>query len=174
MDEPLGSWLLLGIVLLCGSLFFINYKPGKYKITLRWAIFVMISFFGNGLSTILLKLHQLEFNGGYKNELMILADSMIFLAMLFIVLTRERDSLIPCLKKGYIFGLISGATNGVENLAVLFLTARMAVSVMFPTLSAGGILITAAVSLFFYKESLSRNQKIGIVLGAAAILFLIM
>ena len=48
----------------------------------------------------------------------------------------------------------------------------MAASLMFPLISAGGIILTYIVSRFAYKEKLSLNQNIGVVLGVAAVIFL--
>ena len=48
----------------------------------------------------------------------------------------------------------------------------MPVSLMFPLVSAGGLIITYAVSKFLYKETLSKTQFIGFVFGLAAVIFL--
>ena len=172
LDEPVSPWLFAGIALLLISLLLINFKPGQIKITLRWGIFALISFVGNGFCTIVQKLQQNQFDGGYKSEFMILALIMVCISMVILALIQEKDTLSVCLKKGSVFGLVCGASNGLVNLLVMILTARMAVSVMFPMISAGGILATAAVSLLFYKESLSKNQIIGVVLGIGAIVLL--
>ena len=58
LDEPVSPWLFIGIILLCVSLLLINFKPGKVKITLRWTIYVLISFVGNGFCSIMQKLQQ--------------------------------------------------------------------------------------------------------------------
>lgn len=172
LNEPVSPWLFGGILLLCISLLLINFKPGKVKITLRWGIYVLIAFVGNGFCSIFQKLQQTRFDGGYKNEFMLLALIMVCTAMILLALTQERKAISPCIKKGAGFGLICGAANGLVNLFVMILTNRMPASVMFPMISAGGILGTAAVSLLFYKESLSRNQVIGVILGIGAIVLL--
>ena len=48
----------------------------------------------------------------------------------------------------------------------------MNVSVMFPLISAGGIIVTYIVSQWVYKEELSLKQKIGTVLGILAVVVL--
>lgn len=65
-----------------------------------------------------------------------------------------------------------GAANGLVNLFVIILSGRMPVSVMFPVISAGGIVAAALVSVFLYKEKLSLYQKIGMFLGTLAIVAL--
>ena len=45
-------------------------------------------------------------------------------------------------------------------------------AIVFPVISAGGIITTAIVGIFVYKEKLSVMQIIGMVLGTASIVFL--
>jgi len=172
LNDPVSPWLFTGIGLLLLSLFLINYKPGEQKITLRWVICVGITFFSNAFCTIIQKMQQLHFNGRFKSEFMILALLIVFAALVLMTLIKEREILPFCLKKGGVYGLICGAGNGLVNLMVMILTAHIATAVLFPLLSAGGILATSAVSLLLYKERLSRNQIIGIILGIGAIVFL--
>ena len=58
------------------------------------------------------------------------------------------------------------------NLLVMILSAAMSVSVMFPLISAGGIVVTFLISFFIYRENLSKKQYAGLAVGILAILFL--
>ena len=51
-------------------------------------------------------------------------------------------------------------------------SAGISKSLMFPLISAGGIVLTWIISLFFYKEKLTLKQNIGMVLGVISIVFL--
>jgi multidrug transporter EmrE-like cation transporter len=69
--------------------------------------------------------------------------------------------------------MLCGAANGAVNLFVILLsTNKMNPSLMFPLISAGGIVITSLVSIFVYKEKLSLLQYIGVVMGIGAIVFM--
>jgi len=172
LNEPISPWLFAGIACLLVSLFLINFKPGKVKITLRWTIYIVLGFLGNGLGSILQKMQQVHFNSVYNNEYMILLLFLVVIFMLFFILKSERADLPLLLKKGGIFCLSFGTLSGLVNLLVMILVARMAVSVMFPTISAGGLIAASAVSILLYKEKLSRNQLLGILFGVGAIIFL--
>ena len=67
---------------------------------------------------------------------------------------------------------ICGLANGAVNFFVLVLSNKMPASVMFPIISAGGIVTTALISIFVYREKLSLPQKIGMFLGIAAVVVL--
>lgn len=58
------------------------------------------------------------------------------------------------------------------NLFVMILTGLMPVSLMYPLISAGGIIVTYIVSKFFYKESLTKAQLIGFILGIGSVVLL--
>ena len=55
---------------------------------------------------------------------------------------------------------------------VMIRSGRLAVSLMFLLISAGGLVITYLVSRFIYKEKLTKIQFIGFVLGLSAVVFL--
>ena len=62
--------------------------------------------------------------------------------------------------------------NGTVNMLVMVLSGMIAVSIMFPMISAGGIIITYIVSKVFYKEKLTKTQFAGFLAGVASIVFL--
>lgn len=133
---------------------------------------VFFAFAGNGSCSAIQKVQQIDFNGLYKNELMIVALSIVTLTLFIISLFAERKSIAFNIKKGYILFLISGLANGLVNLLVLVLSSKMPASVMFPVISAGGIITTALVSIFIYKEKLSKYQIIGLTLGIMSVITL--
>ena len=86
--------------------------------------------------------------------------------------TTEGKKFVKDIKAGWLFWLACGLGNGVVNYLVLILSGEMPASVMFPLISAGGILATFLVSLFLYKEKLSKYQNIGLILGIISVIFL--
>ncbi len=67
----------------------------------------------------------------------------------------------------------AGVFNGVVNMLTMAVTfAGVSKSLMFPLVSAGGIVLTWVISPFFYKEKLTTKQNIGMVLGVISIVFL--
>ena len=87
-------------------------------------------------------------------------------------LIREKKSKEEYLNKYNLFAILSGVANGVTNLFVMVLSTRMPTSVLFPIISAGSILATAAISFFVYKERFSKLQILGILMGTASIVCL--
>lgn len=94
------------------------------------------------------------------------------LVMSIMSLIKERKAMKVYAKAGWHWALICGLLNGMVNLFVMILSSSMPVSVMFPLISAGGLVVTYLVSRFVYKESLTKLQFVGFILGLAAIVFL--
>ena len=174
LNEPVGIWLLIGIFLLLLSLFLINWeKKGEKKtITLKWGIFALLAFAGNGACSTIQKVQQIDCSGRYKNEFMMIALTISAVVMFLIALPIEKKQLAGNLKQGFLWYFLCGLGNGAVNLFVLVLSLKMPASVMFPLISAGGIVATVFISLFVYKEKLSIQQKFGVALGTLAIVAL--
>ena len=174
LNESASTFLLIGIVLLLISVIFVNLesKGEKKQITLKWFVYVFFAFAGNGCCSAIQKVQQIDFNGLYKNELMIVALSTVTISLLVISFFAERKNMGLNIKRGAGLFLICGLANGLVNFLVLVLSSKMPASVMFPVISAGGIVATALVSIFIYKEKLSKYQTMGLILGIISIIAL--
>lgn len=172
IGDPIGKGFILGMILLVISLFLTNKSDEKAKISFKWIIFVILSFVGNGMCTVVQKMQQVASNGAYKNEFMIIALAIVTVVMLLMTLFKERKDIKLFAKSGWHWALICGLLNGIVNLFVMILSGKMPVSLMFPLISAGGLIVTYLVSRFCYKEKLTKMQFIGFVFGLAAVVFL--
>lgn len=173
LNEPVSTTLFIGLGLLVAALILINFEEkGEKKITLKWIIYVVLAFVGNGMCSTVQKMQQTVFQGQYKNEFMIVALIISAVAIGIFALVTEKKQVLSNLKAGFWLYLICGLANGLANFFVVFLSLRVAASVMFPVISAGGIVLTFLVSLFFYKEKLSKWQILGSALGLVSVIFL--
>ncbi len=173
LKEPTGHLLYIGLALLAVSLLLVNFEGKTYdkKLSLKWAIFMIISFIGNGGCSAVQKIQQINFSGAYKNEFMIIALAFSFLSMLAVALIFERDNFRKKVTVGAHWYIICGLANGLVNLFVMML-AKWPASIVFPVISAGGIVATAIVGVFIYREKMSIPQIFGMLLGTASIVFL--
>ena len=172
LNDPISIGLFPGLALLAASLVLINKRDAEVKINPKWVISVIFAFLGNGFCTIFQKMQQLKFNGNYKNEFMIIALLLTALACLVMTIIKERKIVKYQSPLCYSLGAACGVMNGAVNLFVMILSGLMPVSLMFPIISAGGIVITFIISQVFYKEKLSKPQLIGFILGTASVILL--
>ena len=172
IGDTVSTGFIPGMLLLVISLFLTNKSDEKAKISLKWIICVFLSFFGNGMCTVVQKTQQIASNGAYKNEFMIVALAIVTVVMLIMSILKERTEIKFFAKVGWHWAIICGALNGMVNLFVMILSGKMPVSLMFPLISAGGLIVTYIVSRFFYKEKLTKIQFIGFIFGLMAVVFL--
>ena len=172
LHDPIGKGLFPGLILLAVSLFLINRKSPGAPISLKWIVYVFIAFAGNGLCTIFQKAQQVAFDGAYKNEFMIIALAIVVLLMGILVAVKERKDVKTAVSAGWYLAILAGIVNGIVNLFVMVLSGIIPVSIMFPLISAGGIIVTYLVSKFIYKEELTKAQFAGFIIGIASVVFL--
>ena len=172
LHEPGNFFLYFGILLLLAALILVNKTSVTVPITGKWILFVMISFIGNGMCSISQKAQQDAFGGTGKNELMIMALTIVIVVNAVLMLIHERKNVKRFVRLGFVTGFVGGAANGVVNLFVMIMVGRMPASVVFPLISAGSIVLMYLISRFVYKEELSPRQKLGFLLGILSVVLL--
>ncbi|MBE6591895.1 MAG: hypothetical protein E7646_07620 [Ruminococcaceae bacterium] len=173
-DAKPSKFLFVGIAFLLVSLVFINLnKKGGKRMSVKWGIYAFLAFLGNGLCSTFQMMQQDRFSGGFKSEFMILAYLFSAIMMFALALAKERKQVVREINVGWYLWLICGVANGIVNLFVMMLkTNKMPEFIMFPLISAGGIIATFLVSLFIYKEKMTLFQNIGLALGIVSVVFL--
>lgn len=168
LKDHIGITTYIGIVLLAITLFLLNFKNEKINFSFKWLVYVVLSFVGNGMCSTIQKMQQMKFEGNYKNELMIIA--LIFVAIIMFAAALINKEKITF--RGLPYAFPKGIANGIVNLLVMVLTGTIPNAILFPVISAGGIVIGFFVSVFVYKEKLSKMQYIGYALGVMSVILL--
>lgn len=172
LKEPISVFFLTGLCLLVISLFLVNKKKDKSQIGFKWIVFVFLSFLGNGFCSTLQKMQQAKFDGAYKNEFMILALAIVSVVLFSVALITDKKYIKENIRHACLVAPGCGIMNGLTNMLVMVLSGLMAVSLMFPLISAGGIILTYIISVTFYKEKLTKMQFLGFLTGILSIVFL--
>ena len=172
LHDPIHPTLYIGLAALLISLYLINKnKDESMKFSPSWIIYILLTFIANGMCSTIQKMQQVHFDGAYKNEFMIISLAVVTIVLLVLGLSKKgnkREMLKPCIKYGAVKGLI----NGIMNYLVMVVSASMPNSVLFPSISAGGIVLTFICALTIYKEKLSKIQTVGYILGIVSVVFL--
>ena len=171
LKDSLKGTAYIGIALLLISLYFINMKKEAAKFSIKWLIYLGIGFVGNGMCSTIQKMQQLKFDGAYKNEFMVVALGIAAVFLMVIVFMRKGDVKAE-LRECRIYAPLNGIANGATNLLVMILTGLIPTALLFPSISAGGIAIMFFISIFVYKEKLSKMQMIGYGIGMLSVILL--
>ncbi len=172
LKEDVGILFFIGLAVLCVSLFLMNSKHSESRITPIWILFAFLAFAGNGACSTVVMVQQKAFNGQYRSELMIIALLTVSAVMICVSRLTEKGDIGSCVKRGAVPAILYGIVNGLCNFMAMILAVRMNASVMYPIISAGGIVLSGIVSAVFYKERLSRGQYAALMLGVVSVVLM--
>lgn len=174
-NETLKPLQIVALVLLFLTIVIINadkLKQGEKKTSYSlWLFFVSLTFFVNGINSILQKQHQTLYPGQYSREFMFFA--MLVCTAVFVCGMLIKSSIAEIKDtKGKRFGLISGVGNGLASFFTLTLAGMENASVLFPTISAGTILGVLLFGRLVFKEKLKLNHYAALILGIISVVLL--
>lgn len=173
LHEPLTQTLTIGLVLLLISVVCVSepWKKENAVISAKWIVYISLTFLCNGICTSIQKYFQVKDRGAHSNEFMVCSLAITFIILLFFVFFKERQGLKDVTKtRSVLWPVLCGISNGMANQLTMFLAVILPASFLYPIQSAGGIILTAIVSIIVYKEKLSLSHKIGFVSGVLAVI----
>lgn len=174
-DET-GILFYIALAFLMASLYLIN-KPQKTtseekaKISLVWILFLLLAFFGNGFCSIFQTHQQSLTNGSFRSEFMIIGMLVMLVVSVGLSFLKPfgENGLIH-VKKALPYGVGVGLTSALVNYFVMLLVSGpISVSLIFPLIQAGSLLVSYVFSIIIFKEKLSLVQNIGFVCGVVAV-----
>lgn len=178
LREPLGIPMIAGMILLVLSLWLTNHRKKtadtpKEKISLKWLVFVLLGFVGNGMCSTVQKLAPHYLGADVNLTLSTIAalglSTVVLIAASF--LTKETD-LKSTLRVGGPLSLFCGLFNGAVNYLAIYLNQFIPASVMFPVLSAGELILIVPYSLLVRRERFTAKQWVGFGVGVVSVVLL--
>lgn len=168
-DRP-SPFNLFGLFLLLLSIYLVRRGKGERN-GKKFLLCLLLSFFGNGLCSLVQKLQQLHFAGSCKNEFMLLS---LLLSGVFLLLAMagKGESPLKDTKRSVPMGLACGIAAGGMNYLVMVLTNRMPNVVLYPSISAGGLILGFFTAVLVFREKLEKHQYCGYTLGVFSIILL--
>ena len=169
LKEPVSPLMLIAMVLVFVSVFLVKYEKNsdeeKTKFSFKWILSVILIIVSNALISIISKMQHSAFSDTYKNEYLIvtfLGSAFWLIVMGFIF---ERDSFKFTLRHGLLFGFGAGIFNGITNVLTIVSYNFFPLSFLSPVKTGLSMTLGFLVSTVIYKETFTRRQIIGVVLG---------
>ena len=190
-NEPVNVVKIIGLALFFLSVLLVGEKDdgNGNKMSVKWIVLVCIAFFFEGFAPVAIKLHSTalgeEAASAGNGMFMVLAYAISFVGLLIASLIGERkDKSSEVLVKGNKFFLesikialplasLGGICNGIYNFMTTVVSNKgFNVSVFFPVVSAGQLILTCVLAVTMFKEKLTIKQLFAIGFGAVAIILL--
>ena len=171
LGETISLWGWIGVVLLVISLYLVNAKGKEegVKLTRKWVITITLSVVFAGAFAILQRQQQIAFSHQYDNEFMIIALAVSSVSLFIAGVIKDGKDLGLILKRGSLYAIGSGVSNGATNCLTLYVYTLAPISFVAPTGAGIAIIISFLISKFFFKEKFSKIQYLGVILGGIAV-----
>ena len=174
LKESVTPFTCVGFALLAISLFLVldTKNDGEYKISLKWGITIGITSVGNGILAIVQKMQQLRFNNVYNHEFMVIALALTTMVLLCLGIIRDRARIREVIRFGTPYAAAAGIANGLNNHLTMAINNLIPISISVPLISGVKIVMSYLYSSILFKERYLKRQVVGVIVGAAALVFL--
>ena len=174
-ETPVTVIAIVGLCLIVLSLVLCLLKPeeGTDHHLGKWAFYAILITVGNAGCSIVQRYQQMALDYQHKNVFMLLGVTISALVCLFIGLRGERKDWKKAFRRGWYGPCMAGGSSALANVFVLLLIKRqMSSTVIYPGIAVGGLILTTLISFFFFRERLRPLARIGLVVGAVALVLL--
>ena len=178
LNDPATPFTYIGLALMMISVFLVrgakksSGNEEKVKISLKWIVCIALSVIGSGMFGVMQKLQQVKFEKSCDNEFMIVTLAFSTVVLLIAGIIMNGKDLLYILRHGGLYASAAGISNGATNLLNMVVNAMIPISIAAPTRSGIKIVISFLISLFIFKEKLTKRQVAGVIIGAAALVLL--
>lgn len=173
LNEKTSFYTWIGLTFILISIYFMRGVAGiKKKVSIKWIICLLLSFFGAGMYGVLQRMQQIRFADRCTNEFMIIALGLSGTILLVIGIKSEKDDLAYVIKHGTAYVLGAGVANGLTNMLIMVVNAMIAISIAAPLRAGSKIIISFLISTLIFKERFYKRQILGVILGAIGLILL--
>lgn len=174
LHDPITPFTYIGFALLAVSLFLVRgtKKDENHKISLKWIIAIGITSAGNGILSIVQKMQQLRFDNAYNHEFMVISLALSALVLLCLGTIRDRANIRKSIRYGTPYAATAGVANGLNNYLTMVINTYLPISISVPLISGVKIVMSYLISGVLFKERYLKRQIVGVIIGAAALVFL--
>lgn len=178
--ESISAAQYVGAALMLVSFFCaVDKKNDSAGTSLKWLLLCLATFLFNGSIGVMQKIHQSSAHKGELSAFLVIAFivSALFSAGLTLYFSKQHGQSITVLApakraKTLTFFIVTGIGSALCNQINMYLSGAMDAIIFYPVCNGGSMILTTAVGLFLFREKLSRQQWIGMLTGALAILLL--
>ncbi len=177
-EEVMTLPRILGCVLLAGTFLLSAISPGKkeQRIQPRWYILVFLAFISNGMGAVLLNIYGRTAGSAQQGSFLSLGyfvSALIFFSA-HLLLRRKGPVRLAHFKKPFVLLPISMSALGgfIGNSLLMSLNAALPATVLYPMVNGGIAVLVAAASCVFFREKLTLQRLLTILLGLCAIVAL--
>ncbi len=173
-NESLTVLKIIAFILAIIGIFLSSTKAGKLSFNKKHIWLILVVFIGQGISDAIFNDFAQSFSNVLEKESFLFFMTLFFMASISGIIIHFGKSIKTKQKlqlKNILWGVIFGIPNFFS--LVFFLKAlgdpSITSSAVFPIVSMGVVISSSLIGLIIFKEQLTRNNWIGILLSIGAI-----
>ena len=173
---------IMGCLLLAATFVLSALKPKQAgeennEIPAKWYLLVFLAFFCNGMGAVLLNIYGRVAASGQRNSFLALGyfvSALIYLANHRMEVRKTGPVHLKTMVRPLLFLLLAmGALGGfIGNSILMSLNTAMPASLLYPLVNGGIAVIVAIASCIIFREKLTVQRLLTILVGLAAIVTL--
>ena len=173
-NESLTPMRIVGIVLTVLSFTLTVDLKTKERLSRSWLAFTAMAALANGGIGITQKIFGASEFCAEKKSFVACSYAIAFLiAFTLYLFVRSRDKEAGSARaRAYIFAVAVGVVLAVFQWLNTYAISIMDGSFLFPVYSGGSIILSTLVGILFFKDKLTKTQKISITLGIIAVIIM--
>lgn len=165
--ESVGVLQVIGVCAIVVSVLLCTDPKADMQMTARWKLYCL-GFFVFAASVGIIFKFFARTSGNGNNMMVVSAVTMVVLMMLLSFARGESKKLD---KTQLVCALLAGAVSCGYNRLNLYLSGVLPTVVQFPIFNGAVVLFSTLSGVVLYKETFSKKQRIGILIGLIAIIF---
>lgn len=159
---------LCAVFVLIGFIYLSVSKSDDTKASKKWLLICLLAFIFQGTVGVLQKIHQ---TSAHKNEVSGFLCVAFICAIAFCIARNKGFSReISLSKKSVFIALICGGCTFGMNYINLKLSGLLPSQLFFPLINGSAIVLSSLMSVFLFKEKLSKRQTIGLIGGIVSLI----
>ena len=138
-----------------------------------WVLLLTVAFILNGISSSAVADCTKYHGASSLNDILCVGAFCAFIINLSLSFILERKNIKASLKQVAVISPTSGLLTGAVNIFVILTQLEgIPAAILFPVVSGGSTILSLVLSLFVFKEKLTRQQLIGFAFGVISLVFL--
>lgn len=168
LGEELTVFRILALIVIFAGVVLANLSKTKINASQIWMCIAVFVF--NGITSITSKVHQIEqvYRCVGENDFIVIGGIFQFIVCgiicLFLKNKENGENLKINARLFLMLVLISVLTSGTSSFLLLFTAKTVPATLLYPFVTGGTIVCTTIAATLAFKEHVSRNHIIGVVL----------
>ena len=167
--EKFSFYKLIAVMVLIWFIYLsLGGKGDQKKINKKWLLFVFLAFLFQGSIGVLQKIHQASEHKAELNGFLLVA----FVCSLIYSRIRSRKTFkaLNFRTRQVLIAVVCGICTYAMNVLNLRLSGMLPSQLFFPLINGSSIVLTSLVSIFLFKEKISKKQAVGLCGGILSLI----